>query len=193
MIYRKEIKLGLKVSFIILQTFVLLAGVGTMTLVLTLYLRMSTFVNIPFRELVPVLAACVFSLLNGTLGYLCVSSRKKIRIFLFYMSLAALLNIQIVLALKSNRLVEDNKSWLNSSWSMFSDPQRSFVQGRFQCCGFETLTDRSGGGCPYKRNCLDQFVQISKALRARSQKFLLVLFFIETLGFCILSFLKFGR
>lgn len=193
MIYKKEIKLALRTTFILLETLILLAGLGIMMMIIFLYMRMSEFIDISLKAIIPAMSACIFSLANSILGYSCILSRRKIRIFLFYLSLAALLNIQIILVLSSNRLAENSSGWLSSSWSRLTDPQRSFIQRRFRCCGLETITDRTGTSCDYNTACMDQFVPILKALRDRCQQLLIILFFIETLSFCVLSLLKFGR
>lgn len=103
------------------------------------------------------------------------------------------MNIQVVLTLKSNEMVEQSRPWINFNWSKFSDTQRGFIQEQLQCCGLETTSDRVSGKCKYENTCMEKFVQIGKNLRNITQKFILVLFFIETLGLLILALLKFGK
>lgn len=193
MIWKSEIKSGLRVIFLLLQTLIILSGLVSGILILAIYFRSSSFFGIAFKSLFPVLMACAFSAANGCLGYTCLSSHKKMRLFLFILSLASLLNLQIILAIKSNGIVENSRPWISARWGGLSDSQREFIQDKFQCCGLETVSDRSGSGCTHAAECLGKFRKISISLRGLSQGFLLFMFFTETLSLCILSFLKFGK
>ncbi|KAI5169698.1 hypothetical protein PAEPH01_0927 [Pancytospora epiphaga] len=193
MIFRKQIRIGLKVLFILLQTFLLLSGLAVLIFVFTMYFRLQELVNIEMKVLVPITACSCLSILNGGLSYIGLPSKKKIHFFFFTLSLAALLNIEIILAMMSSRLVDKGGPWINENWSNFSQFQRTFVEKQFECCGLETVTDRPGNNCKFTSNCMAKFVPIMKALRSLVQKSLMVLFFLETLSLCILSFLKFGK
>ncbi|KAI4291805.1 hypothetical protein PAPHI01_1079 [Pancytospora philotis] len=191
MICEKQIKIGLKVVFILLQTVIGLSGLFTGIFVGTIYSRLKGFLLIPLRAVVPLLALASFGLINGLIGYTCLASKRKTRLFFFVLTMAALLNLQLLLSFNSNRLLVGNKDWLNRNWMSFSDTQKSVVEDHLECCGLETTLDRSSHGCQHQISCMSKARSIGFAMHAIVQKTVLLLFFIETLSLCVLACLRF--
>ena len=186
MMWKREIRIGLKATFILLQIATALAGVCTAIVLLPLYFRISRFIAFRFRSLCPTLLACALSVTTGSVGYASLARKKKMYFFLFVLSLASLMNLEIVIALQSNRLADNNTKWLSSGWEGLSAAQREYIQEHMKCCA-------SLEKCKYGKDCLAKFQDMTMAMRGASEKFLIALFFMETLSLSVLSFLKFGR
>lgn len=187
MIWKKEIKTGLKVTFVLLQIAIIIAGLGTAVALLPLYFRIKSFTGLTIKSIYPALLACILSVTTGFLGYASLAQKKKMYFFLFVLSLASLMNLEMIMAFQSNKLVKDNTRWINSSWADLSDIQKDYVQEHMKCCGEGEDT------CKYEGKCLDKFKGTIMVMRSVLEKFLVCMFFIETLSLSVLSFLKFGK
>lgn len=191
MIGLEKVRKVLKVGFHLLQVLVVFSGVSTLVLVLVLYLRSNSLVPVSLSSLVPVIVICILSVANGYLGFNSVNSEKKTKIFLFILTIAAIMNFQIILAVRSNRIVENREAWINSRWESFTDVQREYVQRKFRCCGLETVADRTTKSCVFRKPCSEVFESISKTVRRFVQRSLIYMFFVESMSLTILAFLKF--
>lgn len=193
MIWKKEIKTTLRVIFILLQLSLIMIGFGTVMILLPVYYRINAFVSLSVKSLCPAILAGVLSITSGILGYTSLRKKKKVHFFLFILSLASLMNLEVLLALFSNRLVDDNKLWLNNSWTQLSNSQKNIVQDHLACCGLETINDRAGSICNSTIPCLKKFNGVARSIRNAIQTSIVCFFFLETLGLAIISFLKFGK
>lgn len=193
MIQRRTLKTALKVIFVILQTVVVLSGLCIVILCIVWFARVRLFLTLPTVAIVTISATAWLAVLNGFTGYMCVPHRPKARLFFFVLTLAALLNLQLLLIINSGRIVPTGRGWLNSNWANFDNDQRQLVESHFECCGYETITDRSSPGCNYTTSCLARLKPLGITLQIIVQRAILGLFYIETLSLCILTFLKFGN
>lgn len=191
MIGLEKVRKALKICFHLLQVVVIFSGISALVLVLVLYLRSNSLVAVSSSTLIPVTTVCILSIVNGYLGFNSVNSEKRTKIFLFVLTIAAIMNLQIILAVKSNKIVENREAWINSRWESFTDIQKVYVQQKFRCCGLETVNDRSTGGCRFQTPCSVVFESISKTVRRFVQRSLIYMFFVESLSLTILAFLKF--
>ena len=193
MIEKKGVKDVLKICFVLLQILLAIAGSASLIAKSIFYVKLSSFTTISVSATLLMFLCPLLALWCGLYGYTCLSSRKKIHIFFYVISLTALMNFQVILAMKSGRFVENSRGWLHTQWHGLSDRQKNVVQEKMQCCGFETATDEPGSKCKSEISCSEQISPILILLRNRLQKLLLGLFFVETLCLCLISFLKFGK
>lgn len=187
----EKVRTSVRVVFHLLQIVVILSGILSLLTVYLLFARPDSLVSIPPRYLVPVTAISVLSIINGFIGFNCLNSERKTKVFLFVLTLSALMNIQIILAISANRMLDKRVPWMNERWNALTAEQRVYVQRNFQCCGLETTGDRSTPGCKFNIPCSAVLENILRTLRNTSQLVLVYMFFIETLSLCTLSFLKF--
>lgn len=193
MFSEQKIKTILKSIFLLLQISILFSGITSFIICTALYFKIGYIFNYRTKSMIPLLFLSTLSIVNGIFGMMCISSKKKIKVFFFVLSLISLMDIQIVIAFKSNKLVENNKSWMNDRWNMISNEQKNFLETKFKCCGFETRTDRNSSGCKFKNSCYSELNEITIKLRDFIQRFLIALFLIESVSLCVFSFLKFGK
>ena len=191
MIGQEKVRNCIKVAFYLLQVAVLLSGAFSIVLCIAIFTKKDSLVPIPNKYLAPISAMCILSLVNGFLGFVCLNSERKTKTFLFILTICALFNIQILLAMKSNKITENSETWMNDRWNHFSLRQRSFIQNNFGCCGLETIEDRVGGACSFDIPCSLFFDKMLKTLKSLIQKILVFMFFLETVSLSIFGFLKF--
>lgn len=187
----EKVRFGVKVFFHLLQIAIVLSGSFTFLVVYLLFTRANSLIPISLGLLAPISAISVLSITSGFLGLNSLNSERKTKVFLFILTLAALMNMQIILVLKSDRLMDKRVEWMNARWNGMSDSQRNFVQRMFKCCGLETTGDRAGQSCRHDRPCGTILKAMLKTIRNISQGVLIYMFFIESLSLCALSFLKF--
>lgn len=171
----------------------MLAGVCSVVLLLPIYIRLKSLVAVPIGHICPVISEGLIALISGILGCVCLLNRNNMVTFAFILTLVALMNLQVILSLKSGMLPEKSRPWFNSEWSQFTNEQRNYVQGRLGCCGLETTTDRPGTICRSNINCMDKLITITKNMRNLSQKLLVTMFFVETIALSIFALLRFGK
>lgn len=191
MIGHEKTRSCVKVLFHLLQVVVLLSGAFSIVLSIVLFIKKDSLVPVPIQYLAPITAMCILSLVNGYLGFVCLNSERKTKTFLFILTMCALLNVQIFLAIKSNKIIEHSERWMNERWSALSLQQRIFIQNQFGCCGLETINDRVGGKCKFSSPCSPFFEKMLKAIASVIQKLLIYMFFIETVSLSTFGFLKF--
>lgn len=191
MIGQEKVRNCIKVLFYLLQVAVLLSGAFCIVLSLVLFTKKDSLIPIPSKYLAPITAMCILSLVNGYLGFVCLNSERKTKTFLFILTICALFNIQILLAMKSNKITENNEDWMNERWNYFSIQQKAFIQNKFGCCGLETTTDRASGKCVFDVPCANFFEKMLRTLRSLIQKVLVFMFFLETVSLSTFGFLKF--
>ncbi|KAM0679594.1 hypothetical protein GINT2_002224 [Glugoides intestinalis] len=187
----EKVRGGVKVVFHILQIAIFLSGAMTFILAYLLFTRQDSLIPVPTKMLAPITAISILSVTNGFLGFNCLNSERKTKVFLFILTLAILMNIQIVLAVRSGRIMDHRVEWINDRWSSLSSTQKDFIQRKFRCCGLETINDRAGHGCRYDVPCAPMLKAILRTLRNSTQASLICMFFIESLSLCTLGFLKF--
>ncbi|ELA41094.1 uncharacterized protein VICG_01887 [Vittaforma corneae ATCC 50505] len=187
----EKVRTSVKVIFHLLQITVILSGVLTLLTVYLLFVRPDSLIPIPPKYLFPITSIGILSIINGFIGFNCLNSERKTKVFLFVLTLSALMNIQIILAISSNRILDKRVLWMNERWNALSAVQKEYVQRKFQCCGLETTSDRSTPRCKFNVPCSSVLESVLRTLRNTSQLVLVYMFFIETLSLCTLSFLKF--
>lgn len=187
----EKIRGGVKVTFHILQILIFLSGAMTFILSYLLFTRQDSLIPVPSKLLFPITALSILSITNGFLGFNCLNSDRKTKVFLFILTLAALMNIQIILAVRSGRIMDHRVEWINDRWSSLTKSQKDYIQHKFKCCGLETTNDRAGFACRYDTPCAPMLKSILRTIRNSTQAALIYMFFIESLSLCTLGFLKF--
>jgi hypothetical protein len=118
-------------------------------------------------------------------------SKKKIKLFFYIAFTIILMNIQVMISLKSSLIPEKFYSWGDNLWDTLGRDQKEFIQNRFQCCGFSDVNDRPGGVCLYKSNsCYKILHGMTLSMRSLIEKTLIFLFLTESTGIGIISSLK---
>lgn len=187
----EKVRTAIKISFHLLLIATILSGLLSIFTVYLLFLRPDSLIPIPLKYLFPITAISILSIINGFLGFNSINSDRKTKVFLFILTIVALMNIQIILAISSNRILDHKTSWMNERWSVLSSAQKNFIQKKFKCCGLETTSDRSTADCNFNTPCSVVLEGLLKTIRNTSQAILIYMFFIESLSLCSLSFLKF--
>lgn len=180
----------LRISFYLLQIIVVSASAISLLLSLTIFLRSNSLIALPIRYMIPIIAVCILSMANGYLGITSINTERKTRIFIFILTLVIVMNFQVIFAMAANKVVDQKERWMNDRWESFSIAQKKYVEKSFQCCGLETIRDRSNINCRFDRTCSFVFTLMARTLQKLLQKSLLCLFFIESLSLTILSFVK---
>ena len=193
MVDKKITRTGLKVSFMLIQSAMIVVGVGFLALLIPVLGRLRGLVSLPCMTVLPVFLVGVFSVASGVLGCVSILRRNRLAAFAFILALVALMNLEVILSLKSGIFVENSRPWLSAQWSNFTNAQRNFVQQELACCGMETSGDRPGTTCSSQVPCVGKFLVILEKMRNISQKTLAVMFFLETVGLSILALLRFGK
>lgn len=189
MIYKKEIELSVKILFLSLQIILIFAGVGTIVIVLPLYFRINNIAAIMFKYIIPILIESFLCISTSCSGFFTLFIKNKYMYLLFICSLAALLNLQIIMIFKTIGFEENVKPWINENWTNFNNQQRKYLQDQFNCCGLEFLHDRHVSDCKYTQNCMKAFLEIVRSLQKISHSFIFMLFVIETLSIVLLAFI----
>lgn len=182
---------SIKVTFYLLQALIIISGALSLIAVYLLFIRPSALIPVPSKYLFLITITSILSIVNGLLGFNSLNSERKTKVFLFILTLSALMNVQIALAIASNKILDKRGLWMNERWNKLSEVQKTYLQEKFHCCGLETVTDRATPGCRFNTPCFVVFENVLRILRNTSQSILVYMFFIETLSLCTLSFLKF--
>lgn len=186
-----KIRTPIKIFFHLLQVGIILSGSLSLFFVYLLFTREGSLIPVSPNLLFKITSISILSVVSGYLGLNCLNSERKTKIFLFIISICALMNLQILMAIESNRILDTKVEWMNERWSALSSAQKIYVQEKFKCCGLETVEDRAAGKCSYNVPCASIFSNILRTIRNVSQQALVSMFFIETLALSMLGFLKF--
>lgn len=181
----------IKVLFHLTQIVVITSGVVSFLSLYLLLLKSDSLIPLPSKYVFPITAISILAVGNGLLGLSCLNSDRRTKVFLFVLTLSALMNIQILLAISSNRMLDRRVQWMNERWSRLTTPQKQFIQQKFKCCGLETTSDRTTAQCDFSVPCGAVIKGILRTLRNVSQSALVYMFFIESVSLCSLVFLKF--
>lgn len=181
---------GLKLIFHLLQIIIILSGVMAFIAIYLTLVRPDTLITLSSTYLLPIIFISGLAVANGLLGFNCLNSQKRMKIFLFITTGTVLMNIQLILAFASNRIVEGRVWWMNDRWNRLTIPQREFLQRKFGCCGLETIEDRVAGVCEFTTPCGAIIKGILYGVRNTAQRILLYMFIVETASMFSLSFLK---
>ncbi|KAI5149270.1 hypothetical protein ENBRE01_0803 [Enteropsectra breve] len=188
--YSKTARSLVRVTFLLTQISLILAGISTFILLLIVYGRSQALVQINLLFIAPLLAASVLTVTNGILGIKAMSSIKTVIVSSFIASFLVAINLQLFIAAKGSILVENNTPWINRQWAGFSDIQKSFVENQLECCGLETITDRATPGCKHGLSCINKIKDAAFVLRSAVQRTIIGFFLIESVGACLLALMK---
>lgn len=189
--WKVAVRDGCKIQFHVLQIIILISGAFLSVILGILFFTTDHLITVPRKYLWPVAAMCIVAIVNGYLGFVCLNSERKTKIFLFILTMCIVLNLQVYLAIKSNRIVENSGPWSSGRWASLTLSQKAYIQKTFGCCGLETTTDRVAGKCNFDTPCLPFFEIMLRTIRHWVQKVLIYLFFIETVSLATFGFLKY--
>lgn len=189
--HRSVVKKILKISFILIQTLIFISSICLSVISLTIYFKGRDLFNIKFHTLIMLISMSAMSFLSSLVGLQAIKSKQKIKLFSFILLTIILLNIQVVISIKSSMIPEKSAEWGENMWNGMNMYQRNFVQKKFNCCGFRDINDRPGLNCGTNDvGCFNVLYQISLSLRSLIEKSVVFLFFIESGGLVIISLLK---
>lgn len=181
----------IRISFYLLQIAIIITGIMSLFFTFLLYLRFRSSMAIPSYLLMNVFVFALLAILNSYLGFSCLNSEKKSKIFLFILTLTIMMNFQMIFLIKSSNFIQNRETWMNLRWNHFSNAQKNVLQLGFKCCGFETINDRSTKQCRFTTPCSVIFNSISKTVIGYVQTALYSMFLIESLSLSFLSYIKF--
>ncbi|ORD98831.1 hypothetical protein A0H76_1860 [Hepatospora eriocheir] len=193
MIAKNFIRLILKVIYGFIQLFMVLLGIVLIFALWSIYIAIQSPLNLHYKSLQFISSICLILIINGIAGFRTIFKRSKFRVCIYIFTLVALINLQFIQLLKNNEFVEKNYDWTNIKWGLLNDNQRSHLQTAFGCCGFDNPSDRPGSKCVSTEGCVKKFLNVGYNLRKKSNAIIFILYFLESLGLCIISYLKFIR
>lgn len=183
--HKNSVKKAFKLSFILIQTLLFISSICISVISITIFLKGHKLFQIRYSHLFLILIMAILSFITAILGLKAISSRKKVQIFSFLFCTLILMNIQMIVSIKSSLLPEKSISWGQALWINLNDYQKEFFKKKFQCCGWkENLT------CNNKISCHDVLYKLALSLRFFIEKSLIFMFFIESVGLAILAILK---
>jgi tetraspanin-15 len=189
--HRSGVKKILKISFVLIQTIIFISSICLSIISFTFYYKGHDLFNVKIQTIFMMISMSVLSFASSLVGFQAINSRKKLRLFSFILLTVILLNIQIVVSIKSSMLPEKSAVWGESMWDGMNMYQKDFVQKKFNCCGFRDKDDRPGLTCGLSTvGCFSVLYQVSLSLRSLIEKSVVFLFFIESGGLVIISLLK---
>lgn len=191
--YKKVVKKIFKVLFILIQTLIFISSISISVISMTIYYKASLLVIILLYYLFVMQVISILGLITSMLGMNTINSRKKIKLFSFTAFTLILMNIEILLALKSSLIPEKSTEWGDNAWGRMDEYQKEFIQTKFNCCGFKEASDRPGIECMGDVGCLYILYSLSRSLRSFIEKTMVFLFLIESTGLGIISMLKLRR
>lgn len=191
--HRGTVKKVFKVAFFFIQTTLFVSGISLLVVATTLYAKAHDALQIPLRMLVFAYILGILEILSAAFGYTSLASKRRLRMFVYICATLVLMNVQVIVAIKSALLRENSYSWATERWTSLSNDQKNFIQTRFRCCGLLSPADRPGTTCGAERGCIPVVFDLSKAMATVLQRILLFSFFFESMGMGILTMLRLRR
>ncbi|KAL6121807.1 hypothetical protein NUSPORA_01210 [Nucleospora cyclopteri] len=186
----KELKSAIKIFYYLIQAIIFLSGTTILIFSWIIYINSYEFLHITPIVMIPICFMSIISIINSLFGCAVMLKFSKTKLFLFILSLTALLNFQLIQVFRANQIVDNFKVWTRTKWMILTEDQKNFLQQKLDCCGFETINEESGSICNSKVPCLKIFKKMSYSLRSNIQKLISFMFLLETIGLCIFSLIK---
>lgn len=189
--HKKTVKKIFKVLFFFIQALLFISAVSLLITSITIYVKSHELLNIPLQLLMLSFLLSVLETLSATFGYASLTSKKRLKMFIYITATLMLMNTQIIMIIKSSIIHEKVQAWADKRWNVLSNDQKNFVQAKFRCCGLLNPNDRSGSVCSgVERGCMPIISVFSKNISVLVQKILVFSFFFESVSIGILSMLR---
>lgn len=189
--HKNTVKKTFKILFFLIQALLFISGIALLIVSTTVYMKSHELLQIPPRMLVFSHVLGVLEVMSAVFGYGSLASRRRLRMFVYISTTLILMNIQVIMAIKSSAIHEKSFAWADTRWNDLNNDQRNFVQSKFECCGLLEPSDRNGTMCPgAERSCMSVISRFSKSISTLLQRVLVFSFFVESVGVGILTMLR---
>ncbi|KAF9763941.1 hypothetical protein NGRA_0943 [Nosema granulosis] len=191
--HKSKVKKIFKLAFFLIQAMVFVSSITISMISFTVFYR-GRFLNIPAKYLFISQVLCTLSFTSSIIGMKTMHSKRRIRMFFYIVFTLILMNLQVLISLKSSMIPEKAHTWGDRLWENMDVEQKRFVQNKFQCCGYDSITDRPAEVCLFKNeNCYNVLHAMSLSLRSLIEKTMIFLFITESTGIGILALIKLRR
>lgn len=192
--HKKSIKKFLKSFFILIQAIVFMYSISLKIIAFTVYLKARDILQMSLGVFLLLFGISSTSALSSILGFHILNTKKKLKLTFWILITMFLINFQVILAIKSSLLPEKSLFWGDNIWEGMNEYQKNFVQERFKCCGFRDTSDRNATVCNFKdKSCFKVLYNLSLSLRMFIERSVVFMLFIESMGVCIVSLIKYRR
>lgn len=177
---KSTVKSLLKLLFLIFQAFLFIFGIATAITTTIFYLKERVLLGLPVSTFILSISLSILHILSAILGFISINSQIKVRVAFYILAMLALINLEVVLIIKSSKMDLDYLSM----WNKMSKSQKKSVEESFECCGFEEMD------CDNKKGCKKVFQEIGKSFGKMIMKFLVGMVFADSLSLALLTLLK---
>lgn len=192
--HKSKVKKIYKLIFFLIQAVVFISSITISIISLTIYYKGRYILRIPTHYLFLSQILCALSFTSSIIGLKTMHSKKRIRLFFYIIFTLILMNLQVIISLKSSMIPEKSHTWGDRLWSNLDLEQKTFIQNKFQCCGFDKTTDRPAGTCLFKSEaCYSILHAMSLSVRSLIEKTMIFLFLTESTGIGIVALLRLRR
>lgn len=183
--HKNSVKKTFKLSFILIQTILFISSICISVISVTIFIKGHKLFHLKYSHLIILLMMAILSSITAILGLRAISSRKKVRLLSFYFSTIILMNLQMIVSIKTSLIPEKSLSWGQMIWTNLNEYQKDFFRKKFNCCGW--LEDIE---CTNGVKCHDVLFKLALNLRSIVEKSIIFMFFIESVSMVILALLK---